>query len=49
MKKLLPSALLIIPLLYGCDSNPPDTPTETIIPVIISQSDSFEDQVSAYI
>jgi hypothetical protein len=49
MKKLLPSALLIMPLLYGCNSVPGDTPTETAIPVTISQSDSFEDQVSAYI
>jgi hypothetical protein len=49
MKKLLPGALLIIPLLYGCNSVPGDTPAETTIPVTISESDSFEDQVSAYI
>jgi hypothetical protein len=49
MKKLLPSTLLIIPLLYGCNSGQSDTPAETAISVTISQSDSFEDQVSAYI
>jgi hypothetical protein len=49
MKKLLPGALLIMPLLYGCNAGPADTPDETAIPVKISQSDSFEDQVSAYI
>ena len=49
MKNLLPGALLIMPLLYGCNAGPADTPTETAIPVTISQSDSFDDQVSAYI
>jgi hypothetical protein len=49
MKKLLPGAILIIPLLYGCNSVATNTPAETAIPVTISQSDSFEDQVSAYI
>lgn len=49
MKKLLPGTLLIISSLYGCDSAPVDTPAKTAIPVTISQSDSFEDQVSAYI
>lgn len=49
MNKLLAGALLIMPLLYGCNPGATDTPTETAIPVTINQSDSFEDQVSAYI
>ncbi len=39
----------ILLALYGCNSGPADTAAETAIPVTISQSDSFEDQVSAYI
>jgi len=49
MNKLLPSALLVLPLLYGCNSDSGNTSTKTAIPVTINQSDSFEDQVSAYI
>ncbi len=38
-----------MPLLYGCNTDPVDTPTETAIPAIICQSNSFEEQVSAFI